>query len=161
MTAALKNTWNAKYTKPSAGIPKTDLASAVQTALMKAESALTSLPTHAYTHKTGGADALTASDIGAAPAKYVTTQSFTASVGGVSASSNSSTSVSVALTGYTPVLVGTVYSKGNNSSGLPAAYRVVALSLSGSTVNLTLGATMNMISDTVTVGFTVLYTKNS
>ena len=35
---------NAKYTKPSSGIPKTDLASAVQTSLGKADTALQSVP---------------------------------------------------------------------------------------------------------------------
>ena len=35
-----KNTWNAKYDKPTSGIPKTDLASAVQTSLGKADTAL-------------------------------------------------------------------------------------------------------------------------
>lgn len=36
----LKNEINGKYTKPSTGIPKTDLASAVQTSLGKADSAI-------------------------------------------------------------------------------------------------------------------------
>ena len=35
-----KATWNTKYDKPSSGIPKTDLASAVQTSLEKADTAL-------------------------------------------------------------------------------------------------------------------------
>lgn len=35
-----ESTWSAKYTKPSGGIPKTDLASAVQTSLSRADSAL-------------------------------------------------------------------------------------------------------------------------
>lgn len=35
-----QNGWDAKYDKPSGGIPKTDLASAVQTSLGKADSAL-------------------------------------------------------------------------------------------------------------------------
>ena len=35
-----KSTWNSKYNKPSGGIPKTDLASSVQTSLGKADSAL-------------------------------------------------------------------------------------------------------------------------
>ena len=39
-STAEKNTWNGKYTKPSGGIPKTDLASSVQTSLGKADSAL-------------------------------------------------------------------------------------------------------------------------
>nr|DAG32962.1 MAG TPA: hyaluronidase [Caudoviricetes sp.] len=39
---AAQNTANAKYTKPTDGIPKTDLASAVQTSLGKADTALQS-----------------------------------------------------------------------------------------------------------------------
>ena len=39
---ASASTWNGKYTKPSGGIPKTDLASAVQTSLGKADGALQS-----------------------------------------------------------------------------------------------------------------------
>ena len=35
-----KNSWNAKYDKPSGGIPKTDLASGVQASLDKADTAL-------------------------------------------------------------------------------------------------------------------------
>ena len=35
-----KNSWNAKYDKPAGGIPKTDLASAVQTSLDKADTAV-------------------------------------------------------------------------------------------------------------------------
>ena len=37
--------WDAKYSKPSGGIPKTDLASAVRTSLGKADSALQDAPT--------------------------------------------------------------------------------------------------------------------
>lgn len=40
---------NGKYTKPSDGIPKTDLASAVQTSLGKADSALQSVPSNYVT----------------------------------------------------------------------------------------------------------------
>ena len=40
VTASDKTNWNAKYDKPSGGIPKTDLASAVQTSLGKADSAI-------------------------------------------------------------------------------------------------------------------------
>ena len=35
-----RTAWNAKYDKPSGGIPKSDLASAVQSSLNKADSAL-------------------------------------------------------------------------------------------------------------------------
>lgn len=42
VTAALQAAWSAKYDKPSTGIPKTDLAEAVQTSLGKADTALQS-----------------------------------------------------------------------------------------------------------------------
>lgn len=42
---ASASAWNAKYDKPSGGIPKTDLASAVQTSLGKADTALQSVRT--------------------------------------------------------------------------------------------------------------------
>lgn len=40
ITATERSTWNAKYDKPSGGIPKSDLAAAVQTSLGKADSAI-------------------------------------------------------------------------------------------------------------------------
>ena len=40
VTSTQKTAWTAKYDKPSGGIPKSDLASAVQTSLEKADSAL-------------------------------------------------------------------------------------------------------------------------
>ncbi len=40
VTADNKTAWNAKYDKPAGGIPKTDLAEAVQTSLGKADSAV-------------------------------------------------------------------------------------------------------------------------
>lgn len=43
------------YTKPSTGIPKTDLASAVQTSLGKADTALQKLPSEAVIHNEDGA----------------------------------------------------------------------------------------------------------
>lgn len=42
ITEEKKAEWDAKYTKPSTGIPKSDLASAVQTSLGKADTALQS-----------------------------------------------------------------------------------------------------------------------
>ena len=42
VTTSEKQTWNGKYDKPSTGIPKTDLASAVQTSLGKADTAIQS-----------------------------------------------------------------------------------------------------------------------
>lgn len=57
---------NAKYTKPSGGIPKTDLASDVQTSLGKADTALQSAPVTSVNGKTGAVQ-LGASDVGALP----------------------------------------------------------------------------------------------
>lgn len=52
------------YSKPSGGIPKSDLASAVQTSLGKADTALQSAPVDSVNGQTG-AVVLTASDVGA------------------------------------------------------------------------------------------------
>ena len=52
VTASDKTAWSAKYDKPSGGIPKTDLASAVQTSLGKADSAIQN--TDYATSNTGG-----------------------------------------------------------------------------------------------------------
>ena len=57
------------YTKPSGGIPKSDLASAVQTSLGKADTALQSAPVTSVNSKTG-AVTLNASDVGALPSTY-------------------------------------------------------------------------------------------
>ena len=40
VTTSEKTTWNSKYNKPLAGIPSTDLTSAVQTSLVKADTAI-------------------------------------------------------------------------------------------------------------------------
>lgn len=63
---------NAKYTKPSDGIPKSDLASSVQTSLGKADTALQSAPVTSVNGKTDAVQ-LGASDVGALPTstKYV------------------------------------------------------------------------------------------
>ncbi len=52
------------YVKPGTGIPKTDLSSAVQTSLGKADTALQSAPVTSVNTKTG-AVVLSASDVGA------------------------------------------------------------------------------------------------
>jgi len=66
--AASESTVAAKYSKPSGGIPKSDLASAVQTSLGKADTALQSAPVTSVNGQTG-AVALsipsTAADVGA------------------------------------------------------------------------------------------------
>ena len=48
-----KTTWNSKYDKPSSGIPKTDLASGVQTSLGKADTALQSISSNNVTTALG------------------------------------------------------------------------------------------------------------
>ena len=53
VTDTEKARWDAKYNKPSAGIPKTDLAAAVQTSLSKADTALQSY-TEQYTGTISG-----------------------------------------------------------------------------------------------------------
>lgn len=60
---------NAKYTKPSAGIPKSDLASAVQTSLGKADTAIQteSDPTVPTWAKASSKPTYTASEVGAVP----------------------------------------------------------------------------------------------
>ena len=57
------------YVKPSGGIPKSDLASAVQASLSKADSALQTAPVTSVNTKTG-AVTLTANDVGALPSTY-------------------------------------------------------------------------------------------
>ena len=54
---------DAKYSKPSGGIPKTDLASDVQTSLGKADSALQSAPVTSVNSKTGAVN-LAKGDVG-------------------------------------------------------------------------------------------------
>lgn len=60
------------YVKPGTGIPKSDLASAVQTSLGKADTALQSAPVSSVNTKTG-AVVLSASDVGAMAAVTGTT----------------------------------------------------------------------------------------
>ena len=55
--------WNGKYTKPSSGIPKTDLASAVQTSLGKADTALQSFTETDPVFSASAASGITSSDI--------------------------------------------------------------------------------------------------
>lgn len=57
------------YVKPNTGIPKEDLASAVQASLNKADTALQSAPVTSVNTKTG-AVTLNASDVGALPSTY-------------------------------------------------------------------------------------------
>lgn len=76
VTTGEKYTWNNKgtYSKPSGGIPKTDLASAVQTSLGRADTALQSAPVTSVNSKTGTVS-LSASDVGAAATSHTHTKS--------------------------------------------------------------------------------------
>ena len=53
VTTSEKQTWNNKYDKPNSGIPKTDLASTVQTSLNKADTALQSISSSDVTSALG------------------------------------------------------------------------------------------------------------
>lgn len=48
ITSSERTAWNGKYTKLETGIPKSDLNSAVQASLNKADTALQSLPSHTH-----------------------------------------------------------------------------------------------------------------
>ena len=65
VTATDKTNWNAKYDKPGTGIPATDLASAVQTSLGKADTALQSFTETDPVFSSSPAAGITANDIGA------------------------------------------------------------------------------------------------
>lgn len=69
---ATQSAVNAKYTKPSDGIPAEDLEESIQASLAKADSALQSAPVTSVNGKTG-AVSLKATDVGALPSdtKYV------------------------------------------------------------------------------------------
>lgn len=68
-----QSTANSKYTKPSSGIPKSDLAQSVQDSLNNADSALQAAPVTSVNNKTGAVN-LTAKDVGAATESYVNSQ---------------------------------------------------------------------------------------
>lgn len=63
ITSSNISTWNGKYTKPSTGIPKTDLATAVQTSLGKADTALQSYTETDPVFVASAAHGISASDI--------------------------------------------------------------------------------------------------
>lgn len=63
VTAADKTAWNAKYDKPGTGIPKTDLADAVQTSLGKADTALQSFTETDPVFSASAAAGITSTDI--------------------------------------------------------------------------------------------------
>lgn len=70
-----QTTANSKYTKPSSGIPKSDLAQSVQDSLDKANSALQSAPVTSVNGETG-AVSLSAADVGAATETQVNSVSM-------------------------------------------------------------------------------------
>ena len=68
--------WNGKYSKPTNGIPKTDLASAVQTSLGKADSALQAVPS---TYRTASAqDSIDSGKVDKVTGKGLSTNDYTA-----------------------------------------------------------------------------------
>ena len=67
--------WNGKYSKPTGGIPKTDLAQAVQTSLSKADSALQSVPS---TYRTASAqDSIDSGKVDKVVGKGLSTNDYT------------------------------------------------------------------------------------
>ena len=67
--------WNGKYSKPTNGIPKTDLAQAVQTSLSKADSALQSVPS---TYRTASAqDTIDSGKVDKVAGKGLSTNDYT------------------------------------------------------------------------------------
>ena len=87
VTATEKTTWNNKYSKPSGGITKDDLTSAVQTSLGKADTALQSETDPVFT--ASAAHGITSTDISnwnAAEANVVKSVNTTAGTSGVNLS---------------------------------------------------------------------------
>ena len=125
---------NAKYTKPSDGIPKSDLASSVQTSLGKADTALQSAPVTSVNGKTGAVQ-LGASDVGALPTstKYV-----------VSVNGESGEVKNIAKTNSANTFTGDQTVTGNGS-------------VSG---NLTVGSNLTVNGTTTTVDSTTLQVKD-
>ena len=63
VSASEKTTWGNKYDKPSGGIPSTDLSSAVQTSLGKADTAIQDISGKLDTSKVKNANSTTAGDV--------------------------------------------------------------------------------------------------
>lgn len=87
VTASEKSTWNSKYSKPSGGISKDDLSSAVQTSLGKADTALQSESDPVFTaHVAHGITSTDISNWNAAEANIVKSVNTTAGTSGVNLS---------------------------------------------------------------------------
>lgn len=118
VTASEKSTWNSKYSKPSGGISKDDLASAVQTSLGKADTALQSESDPVFTaHVAHGITSTDISNWNAAEANIVKSVNTTAGTSGVNLSLSNEgaldvtiSSGSVASGNSNFVTGGTVYS---------------------------------------------------
>ena len=127
-----------KYSKPSGGIPKKDLASAVQTSLGKADSALQSAPVTSVNSKTGAVN-LAKGDVGLGNVDNV--KQYSASnpppypVTSVNGKTGAVT-VSIPTVPSTTSLI-----KGNGSGGLVAATLGSDYIASGNIVKQTLVAT--------------------
>ena len=129
---------DAKYSKPSGGIPKTDLASDVQTSLGKADSALQSAPVTSVNSKKG-AVSLAKGDVGLGNVDNV--KQYSASnpppypVTSVNGKTGAVTVPSVNVPSTASLL------KGNGSGGMVAATRGSDYIASGNIVKQTLVAT--------------------
>lgn len=100
VTTGEKYTWNNKYAKPSGGIPKTDLASAVQTSLGKADSAIQAHQTIA-SGSTNGTISVAGSDVavkGLGSAAYTASTAYATSSQGTKADNAQPKTMSSAIT---------------------------------------------------------------
>lgn len=129
-----------KYSKPSGGIPKTDLASAVQTSLGKADTALQSAPVTSVNSKTG-AVTLGASDVGAieSPATGTVGQVLKKTADGVEWANESGGGSSIDPYSSNPAALGTAspgssddYARGDHVHPKPTAADIGAIAAPGS-----------------------------
>ena len=157
------------YTKPSGGIPKTDLASAVQTSLGKADTALQSFTETDPVFAASAAHGITSSDISNWNSKTSNTGTITGiTMNGVSKGTSGVVDLGTVITSETTLSKGTTTGNGN---------AVTDISVSDHTITLTKGTTFltsetqlskgtttgagNVVTDISVSGHTITLTKGS
>lgn len=131
------------YSKPSGGIPKTDLASAVQTSLGKADTALQSYTESDPVFTASAAHGISSSDI----TNWNSKTSNVGTITGVTMNGSSKGTSGVVNLG-TVITSETQLSKGNTSGSGNA---VTDISVNNHTITLTKGTTFLTASDVVTI----------
>lgn len=131
------------YSKPSGGIPKTDLASAVQTSLGKADTALQSYTESDPVFTASAAHGISSSDI----TNWNSKTSNVGTITGVTMNGSSKGTSGVVNLG-TVITSETQLSKGNTSGSGNA---VTDISVNNHTITLTKGSTFLTASDVVTI----------